>query len=461
MILKSGLCFMVVVGLAAAQLPTDNDIRGTLKQRVDDERQSVGIVVGRIGPDGRKVVSYGATEKGDSRPLNGDTVFEIGSVTKVFTSLLLSGMVQRGEVALTDPVAKYLPAGTKVPQRNGREITLQDLSTHTSGLPRIPSNMDLKNADDPYVNYNAKQLYQSLASYALPRDPGSQYEYSNLGGGLLGHTLALRAGMDYGALVRDRITGPLGMKDTAIALPADLRARLAAGHDAKLNTVPGWNFDVLAGAGALRSTANDMLTFVGAFLGYIKTPLAPAMAAMLDVRKPTGTPGMEVALAWHILGSEDNMLVWHNGGTGGYRSFIGYDPKTRVGVVVLANAETAQGVDDIGLHLLNPKFPLLPASAFAPPKERKEISVDPKILDRYVGKYQLAPGFILSITREGDHLYAQATGQSKNEVFAESEKDYFLKVVDAQFTFETNAGGVATQVVLRQAGQNIPAKRIE
>jgi len=448
---------------ADSPMPSDAEIRTILAQRVDEFHQSVGIVVGMIGPDSRKVVSYGALEKGDPRVLNGDTVFEIGSVTKVFTSLLLSDMVQRGQVALTDPVSKYLPAGVKMPQRNGKQITLLDLATHTSGLPRIPANMQPKDPGNPYADYSAPQLYEFLSSYELPRDIGAQYEYSNLGGGLLGHVLTLRAGMDYEALVRARITGPLEMKNTSIALSPEMKARLAVGHDDKLKPVANWDLPTLPGAGALRSTANDMLTFLAANIGgYNKTPLASAMAAMLDVRRPSGRPGLDVALAWHIYSSpQGGSVIWHNGGTGGYRSFIGYDPKTRIGVVVLANAETAAGVDDIGLHLLNPKAPLLGAAAFQPPKERKEVAVDPKLFDKYAGRYQLAPNFILTITREGDHLFAQATGQPKFELFAESEKEYFLKVVDAQISFDADSGGAVNQLVLHQAGQNAPAKRIE
>src|ERR1700691_2756108 len=142
---------------AASLIPPDSEIRGILMQRVDEYHQSVGIVVGMTGPDGRKVVSYGALEKGDPRVLNGDTVFEIGSVTKVFTSLLLSDMVQRGQVALTDPVAKYLPAGVRMPQRNGKQITLQDLATHTSGLPRIPANLKPMDSANPYADYSVAQ----------------------------------------------------------------------------------------------------------------------------------------------------------------------------------------------------------------------------------------------------------------------------------------------------------------
>ena len=234
---------------AASLVPSDSEIRGILVQRIDEFHQSVGIVVGMIGPNGRKVVSYGAAEKGDARALNGDTVFEIGSVTKVFTSLLLADMVQRGEVALTDPVAKYLPPGVKVPQRNGRQITLEDLATHTSGLPRLPSNLKPKDAANPYADYTVAQMYEFLASYELPRDIGTKYEYSNLGGGLLGHALALRAGQDYESLVRSRITAPLGMKDTSIALSPAMKARLAAGYDGQLNRAANWDLPTLAGAG--------------------------------------------------------------------------------------------------------------------------------------------------------------------------------------------------------------------
>ena len=448
---------------SVSPVPPDAEIRNVLAQRIDEFHQSVGIVVGMIGPNGRKVVSYGALEKGDPRLLNGDTVFEIGSVTKVFTSLLLSDMVQRGEVALTDPVSKYLPVTVKVPQRNGRQITLEDLATHTSGLPRMPANIKPKDVANPYADYTVAQMYEFLSSYELRRDIGSQYEYSNLGGGLLGHVLALRAGQDYESLLRARITAPLGMKDTGIALSPAMKARLAVGHDDKMKPAANWDLPALAGAGALRSTANDLLTFLAANLGYTKTPLAPAMAAMLNVRRPTGNAGLEIALAWHILSAtaDDGIIVWHNGGTGGYRSFIGYKPKTRVGVVVLANAETNAGVDDIGVHLLRPKAPLLDAGAFRPPKEHEEIAVDPKLFDKYAGRYELAPNFILTITREGDHLFAQATGQPKFELFAEAEKEYFLKVVDAQISFEVNAAGVANQLILHQMGRDMPAKRIE
>jgi CubicO group peptidase (beta-lactamase class C family) len=177
------------------------------------------------------------------------------------------------------------------------------------------------------------------------------------------------------------------------------------------------------------------------------------MAAMLATRKPSGVPSMEIALGWHVINGGGNEIVWHNGGTGGYRSWIGFDPKNRTGVVVLANMFTNAGVDDIGLHLLVPSAPLV-----QPPKEHRAVAVAPAIFDNYVGRYQLAPNFILTITREGEHLFAQATGQPRFEIFPEGEKDYFFKVVDAQITFETDANGRATGLVLHQSGDHRAAR---
>jgi len=437
-------------------LPSDAQIRQILADRIDTQKQAVGIVVGVIDAQGRRIIAHGSPAKGDQRSLDGDTVFEIGSITKVFTALLLAEMAERGEVALSDPVAKYLPEGVSVPERGGLTITLEHLAAHTSGLPRLPTNLKPQDAANPYADYSVEQLYEFLAGYELPRDIGAQYEYSNLGGGLLGHVLALRAGMAYETLVRSRIGEPLRMKSTGIALSPEMKARLAVGHNAALDAAPNWDLPTLAGAGALRSSGNDMLMFLAAMLGHTESPLRPAVATTLAARKPTPVPDLEIALGWHIWLRGAKEVIWHNGGTGGYRSFAGFDPKARVGVVVLSNTFTPAGVDDIGRHLLDSQSPLI-----EPPKQRQEISVDPELFDRYVGRYQLAPTFILTITREGDRLFAQATGQGKAEIFAESEREFFYKIVNAQLTFEVDGEGHTTQLTLHQNGRHMPAKRIE
>ena len=455
--MKTFALLLVIAPLAAAAVIGDDEIRRILAERIDARKQAVGIVAGVIDPAGRRVIGHGKLAAGDTRTPDGDTVFEIGSVTKVFTALLLADMVARGEVALDDPVSKYLPQEVRMPRRGGRDITLQDLATHTSALPRLPSPFTPKNPANPYADYSVEDLYRFLSSHELRRDIGSQYEYSNLGGGLLGHVLARRAGMDYESLVRARITGPLGMNDTRIALTPEMKSRLASGHNERLAPVANWDLPTLAGAGALRSTVNDLLKFVAVPLGDPNRPLAKAMSAMLAVRRPTGAPTLEIALGWHVAKRGGREIVWHNGGTGGYRSIVAFDPVARAGVVVLSNTFTNAGVDDIGQHLLDPSSPLLPA-----PTSHTEIALEANVLERYVGRYQIAPGFIIEITRADNHLFAQATNQPRFEIFAEKESAFFLKVVDAQIDFEVDpAGGRATGLVLHQAGQRISGKRIE
>jgi CubicO group peptidase (beta-lactamase class C family) len=435
-------------------LPPDAAIREVLVKRIDTDEQGVGIVVGVIDGRGRRIIAYGARNQGDARPLDGDTLFEIGSMTKVFTSLLLEQAVLRHEVKLDDPVVKYLPSGVHVPERGGKQITLIDLATHTSGLPRLPSNLAMSNPDNPYADYTAAQLYQFLGGYELTRDIGSRYEYSNLGAGLLGDALSRRAGLSYEALVRRDVLGPLRMESTTVTLSPALSARMAVGHNGGLDPVPNWDLPALAGAGALRSDANDMLSFLAAELGYSRTPLADAMKAQWSPRRPTTIPNTEVSLAWHVRKTATGEVIWHNGGTGGFRTFMGFDPAGRFGVVVLTNAATVSGGDDIGFWLLTGS-PLTPQ-----PKRRHAIHIEAAALQPFVGRYQLAPTATLTITREGDHLFGQITGQTRFEIFAEKPNEFFWKVVDAQLTFQTGPDGVVTGAVLHQAGANLPAPRL-
>ncbi len=262
---------------AAEVLPSDQEVASILRERVDVATQAVGIVVGVLDGKGPRVISYGRLSRGSDRMVDGDTVFEIGSATKVFTGLLLADAVERGEVKLDDPISKYLPPSVKVPTRNGRQITLLDLATHTSGLPRMPDNFTPKDAANPYADYAVEQMYAFLSGYTLPRDIGATYEYSNLGVGLLGYILALRAGTNYETLVLQGICRPLGMTNTQITLSSELKMRLATGHNATGEPVANWDFSALAGAGALRSTANDLLKFVAANLGLTRSGLWPAM----------------------------------------------------------------------------------------------------------------------------------------------------------------------------------------
>jgi CubicO group peptidase (beta-lactamase class C family) len=432
-----------------------DDLREILANRVD-QKKAVGIVVATLDAHGRDVVAYGRIAKDHDGIPDANTVFEIGSVTKVFTSLLLADMVERGEVRLDTPVAELLPKTVQVPSRNGRRITLLDLSMQSSGLPRLPTNLRPADFANPYADYDAAKLYQFLSGYTLPRDPGEKYEYSNLGAGLLGHALALKAGVSYEELVRKRILEPLGMQSTSITLTDDQKKRLAPGYNAALNPARNWDFDALAGCGALRSTANDMLRFLAANLELTDTPLKAALRRMRSVRKPAGVPDLDIAMAWHIFTKFGGEIVWHNGGTYGYRSFIGFGPAAKKGVVVLCN--TFMDNDDVGLHVLDSRYPV---AKFGPPRERVQIALDAEVLKRYEGEYQLAPAFTIKVTRDRNRLLAQATNQPALEIFAEKENEFFYKAVDAQITFVVDSAGRTTHMVLHQNGRDMKAVRIK
>ena len=437
---------LVVSGTAGGQAIPDSAIRAILQDRVATKR-AVGIVAGVLDHGQKKLFTAG-TSGAPGVALDGNTVFEIGSITKVFTASLLADMAARGEVKLDDPVGKYLPSTVRMPSRNGRQITLLDLATQSSGLPRMPSNFKPRDQNNPYSDYTVAEMYAFLSGYELTRDIGAQYEYSNLGVGLLGHALALRAGKSYEALLTERILKPLGMNDTRIILDDAGKARLARGHTATGAPTANWDLQTLAGAGALRSTANDLFKFLAANLDSASKPLGPVLATTRSARRDLDAQ-MKIGLNWHILTAFQRPLIWHNGGTGGYRSFIGLDPERQRGVVVLSNQSVAP--DDIGVHLLEVRAPITPA-----PKLRTEIAVDPALLETYVGVYQLAPTFALTITREGESLFAQATGQPKFQLFAEAPTEFFLKEVDAQISFEKDSTGKVTRLVLHQGGRNVP-----
>lgn len=443
------LCWLLLAlptaGRAQDQPPTDEAIRQILRQRVDEQKHGVGIVVGWVDEHGSRVVGYGKTRREGGSPVDGKSVFEIGSVSKVFTSLLLAVAMEKGEVKLDDPVSKYLPPGTKVPARNGREITLLDLSTHRSGLPRMPDNIHSKNGADPYAETTPEEMYAFLSRYTLTRDIGAELEYSNFGAALLGQALARRAGKSYELLLTERICVPLGMRSTSVTLSPDEQARLAAPHHEDLSPATNWNLAAFAGAGGIRSDVDDLLRFLSAEIGLTPSPLAAAMRETQQLHNPEGGPKSDIGLAWFINHAHEPPVIMHNGQTGGYHSFVGFDPARRRGVVVLTN--TANSIDDIGFHLLNAEFPL-----DRPVKPRTVLAMPPEKADQYVGRYEILPNFVLTFRRDGAHFLTTATGQGDIEVFPETPTDFFAKGMDAQITFVKDAQGKVTALVLHQGG---------
>ena len=280
-----------------------------------------------------------------------DTIFEIGSITKVFTAFLLADMVERGEVALSDPVRKYLPASVMVPSRRGRDISLVDLATHTSGLPRDSVTVDLQSDNNPYVGYAPSDLYAFLGSYRLERDPGSRWEYSNVGMGLLGHVLALRAGVSYEDLLRRRIFEPLGMANTTITVDVEPRSRRATGYNSRLLPVPPWTGGVVAAAGGVNSTSADMSKFAADVIDA-QSPRKAVFARMTSVKRPSEESRVQQALGWNVFRLGSNEILAHSGGTFGFQSRLIVDITRRRAAIAWLNGVGGGGVSDlVGLAL--------------------------------------------------------------------------------------------------------------
>lgn len=559
------LIFGLLLNFAFSQQNLPEDVAKSIQARITNGH-SPSIAVGIIDKDGPKYYCFGTKTVG-GQPVNEHTIYEIGSISKTFTGILLAQMALEGQLKTDDPAQKHLPATVILPTRDGKQITLGHLSDHTSGLARMPTNFTPKDPANPYADYTVDQMYAFLKGYALQRDIGAQYEYSNLAQGLLGHILSLKAGSSYEALMIARIARPLGMKETKITLNKKMKQNLATGYSQGVQ-VSNWDIPTLAGAGAIRSSLHDMLRYLAANMGLKKSKLYPAMQLSHQVRHDKAGNN-RVGLAWHIKKGAAGDVIWHNGGTGGYRTFAGFVKETGKGVVVLTNS--SKGADDIGFRLLDPVAKLIEVkkSALADIQKtldaqgaaaalktaeklkndkanyefdedeinglgytylqagkmaealaifkinvdvfptsfnvydsfgealmkdgqkeaaienyKKSLELNPgntnavdmlakmgvvqpvqttlveeSILDTYVGEYELAPSFVITISRIGPQLFGQATGQEKFELFAKSNTEFYLKVVPAQITFFSKDGKVES-LTLFQNGQAIPGKRI-
>jgi len=446
-----------------APLPAEWDIPGdaalgaVLDARIAP-RAGAGMVLGVLEPAGTRIVARGPA---GAPAFDGDTVFEIGSMTKVFTALLLADMALKGEVALDDPAETYLPEGATMPTRSGKAITLRHLTMQNSGLPRLPDNMPYADPEDPYADYTEQNLLDFLAGYELPRDPGAEYEYSNLGVGLLGYVLARAGGKDYEALLRERILDPLGMDDTAIALPPAMQARFAVPHDGFMRATKPWALPTLAGAGGLRSTADDMLKFLAAALDP-QSPIAPAMELALSDRLGEADK-QQTALGWMLAHPPTGELLFHGGGTGGFRGFMALQPERNRAVVGLTNSALEPSAQDVVLHAImgSPVAEAGPVPEAPPaPVGRDEVTLTEAQLDHVAGTYQLTPDIRIAVRRDGARLMAQLTGQPPFQIFPESPLSFFWKVVDAHIRF-TEEDGAVTGAIFSQSGRTVPIDKVD
>ncbi|MDX2091797.1 MAG: serine hydrolase domain-containing protein [Kofleriaceae bacterium] len=413
-----------------------------VKPFIDAEIMS-SLVVGLY--DGGKTEVYGFGAGPGGKPPTGTTLFELGSITKVYTSLLLADAVQRREVALDAPVAELLPPGVPVPTRDKTAITLEHLAVHASGLPRLPpSLLAAANKPDPYAGYGEEALYQDLVRTELQATPGTGIAYSNYGVGLLGFALGRRLGGGYASALETRVLQPLKLEDTYVIAPPGLPGR-AQGTNEDLAPVPPWTWDALAGAGSIVSTANDQLKLIDAELeaaAGAMTTLRPPMRLTQEIR-----PGGNVALGWQV---DREGRYWHNGGTGGFHSFLMFDPRTRRGIVVLAATSTTL-VDGLAAKL----FKVLDNAQTPTP------SVFPTAdtLAPLAGTYNFS-GQRLVVSVRGKRLYLEGPGEPRHRLLPLSETEFFIEPLQAVAVFQKDGDKVA-RLVFALGENTFSAPRVE
>ena len=324
----------------------------TFASNISNSSIPASIVVGIVSPNGTQVSGYGNISKANPTPVDGNTVFDIASISKTFVTTVLADLVNQGVVKLSDPLEMYLPSNVTVPSYNGHKITLGDLATHSSGLSYQPPGW-IKNK-----NYTTQQVYEFLSNSTLEDEPGTVAKYSNLGMGMVGHALSLKTGLSLDELIKKRILDVLGMNSTGIAMNAtgisvseNIKPIFAVGHiagnESKLMFLP----EAVQGAGAIYSTVNDLLKYVSANLGLIDTKINAAMEETHSIRYPfyelqvpfkdssgnESTPYAYIGLSWFSTTDLGTQVVWHNGGIDGYSSFVGFNPSKQIGLVILCS----------------------------------------------------------------------------------------------------------------------------
>jgi len=434
---------------------SDQKIEKIMKECVDNGHTQ-GMVIAVIKEEGTKFYKYGKMAVDEITPIDENTVFETGSITKIFTSLLLEEMVCRGEVNLDDPIEKYLSTYVETPNYYGKKITLEHLSTHTAGFPYMPENFLMKDMYDPFCEYSVEYLYNFLADYKLPFEPGTNYIYSNVCIGLLGYILSLKTEKDYEELVYERLLQPLGMENTKVKMNEEMQSKFAKAH-IRNKIVPYWKNAVFDGAGALHSTARDLARFIEANLGFYKTDLYPILNSAYQSRFKQDAPYLDVGHEWNISYLYKPEIIYHGGATGGHQIFIGFCPETKTGVVVCSNS--AAYIYDIGKNILNEKWYLK--------KYRKQIITIPMMLYKFEGEYRnIDDGSTCKIIMKDQgylsFLLLKWGYYPGSPLFTFTEKDFFMKARPIEIHFDLNEieDQIVDMMTINYAGKEYKFKKI-
>jgi len=398
--LAVGFCTLIIIKSSLVFASSETE---TIKQLVEHsiaKKKAVGVSIAIIEDNKVEYLNFGLINKNKRQSTTSNNLFEIGSISKTFTSMALASMVKEGKVKLDDPVQKYLPSTVKVPARNGKVITLLSLANHTSALPRLPNNMPFGDPTDPYADYSFELMYES---------------------------------------------------DTFITVPESHASLFSDGHGADLNKAKHWQLPTLAGAGAIISNLTDMAKYLKANLN--QKPLNKVVSLTHQQTTELGIKGPKVGLAWFIAEHKNGTYLWHNGGTGGFRSFIGFDKENNKGIVILEN--TSNGMDTLGNAYLTGTLDKLKSDTF------NVIEVESAKLKLLNGHFELMPGFAIHVTNQESQLFIQATGQGRIPLTAKSELEFVNLQVQAKIVFDVDDKGQAISLTLFQAGQELKGAKKE
>lgn len=446
------LASLIALGLSApAFAMTDADVASALKQRLYGDRTGACFAVAVVEADGVSRAFGCASADGEPR-VGPNTAFEIGSVSKTMASALLAQEILAGGASLDDPLADWLPEGTKTPKFEGQPILLRHVVTHTSGLPALPPGVAITNPNDPYAAMNPKMLQAALGRVQLSRAPGSAFEYSNFAMMLLSDALARRTGKDFEALLDERLFTPLGMAGAYVDDKPE-GVTVAQGHAPNTQAVPAWTFKPgLAGVGGVRATLDDMVAYVQGQLGSAPEGLMPALELSQQPAWTSGQPTM--AMNWIIAPLNGRPVHVHEGGTGGFSSMVAFDREAGRGVIVLSDTavHSLGGLGSMGLHLLDPAVPL--------GQPRIATPAPPELIDALVGEYLLQGAMKMTLSRKGDALQVQAQGQPAFAMGHDSAGDFYPQAFDALLKPVKQPDGRQSFVWI-QGGGAIPAERID
>lgn len=425
-------CFLA----SACQAAESGDIHERINNAVG--RGTVGaVVLGTYDQGDVAVYGFGQTRPSESRVPDGETQFEIGSITKVFTAILVERLVEQGKLDWDQSISGYLQE-LQFENESVGAITLRSLATHSSGLPRLPSNFSPSDSLNPYADYDQSDLNAFLGLFD-PATLSNEYAYSNLGFGLLGSIAADTAAADYPTAIEEYVLEPLGMNRSFAAYPQQTDSNMASGYSSGAE-VPAWTFDALAGAGAIVSSANDLMRFVRA---NFEADAFGVHLAIVATQEPQ--EGQDMALAWQTRSdSEGNTVYWHNGGTGGYASFLAVNPAQSKGWLILASSSDYAWVTELGLSLLAP--------------QQRAARVD---LSPYKGVFELSPGFFLTFLERDGQLFGQATGQAAFPLAHKREHEFEFAAAQIRVTFAEPSEGASPSIEFVQGNQTIDAPRVE